>query len=296
MAYLVCDKCGGYYELQPDESPNDFTDKCECGGNLKYVQNLDDVDDLQKTCPNCGSIIEDNDEVCPVCGHELKKSPVTEKQLIFGLLWDIPALGFFTIGFIVSVYMLGIIIAQIIFNPQSTPDFYSALWDLLIVLIFPIICLVVVIALIAKLKSKYLNEYEKKNLNWGAIIIAFMVTMVISIFGRYLPNIIFIGPYLLSNAIFIGPLIGGFISGCIVGKNYINGFVHGGIPAGIAGLIGAPLLMLLLGNEMPALSNTSPEKFLIVALVIATIYFTICFLFGSISGIIGADIRKRISS
>lgn len=36
MSYLVCDKCSGYYELQPDESPEDFSDECECGGTLKY--------------------------------------------------------------------------------------------------------------------------------------------------------------------------------------------------------------------------------------------------------------------
>ncbi len=39
-SYLVCDKCGGYYELQPGESPDDFNDKCECGGILGYVSNL----------------------------------------------------------------------------------------------------------------------------------------------------------------------------------------------------------------------------------------------------------------
>ena len=36
MSYLVCDKCGSYYELQPGESPEDFTDQCECGGKLFY--------------------------------------------------------------------------------------------------------------------------------------------------------------------------------------------------------------------------------------------------------------------
>lgn len=33
MSYLVCDQCGGSYELQPGESPDDFTNKCECSGN-----------------------------------------------------------------------------------------------------------------------------------------------------------------------------------------------------------------------------------------------------------------------
>ncbi|BDZ70373.1 protease htpX [Methanobacterium petrolearium] len=38
--YLICEKCGGYYELQPGESPDDFTDECECGGKLEYVKTL----------------------------------------------------------------------------------------------------------------------------------------------------------------------------------------------------------------------------------------------------------------
>ncbi len=33
--YLICNKCGGYYELEKGESPNDF-DSCQCGGKLKY--------------------------------------------------------------------------------------------------------------------------------------------------------------------------------------------------------------------------------------------------------------------
>ena len=38
--YLVCDKCGGYYELQPGEKPEDFNLNCDCGGHLKYIENL----------------------------------------------------------------------------------------------------------------------------------------------------------------------------------------------------------------------------------------------------------------
>lgn len=33
--YLICKKCGGYYELQLGESPEDF-DSCQCGGELEY--------------------------------------------------------------------------------------------------------------------------------------------------------------------------------------------------------------------------------------------------------------------
>ena len=39
MGYLICDKCGGYYELKEGESPNDF-DLCNCGGKLRYANSL----------------------------------------------------------------------------------------------------------------------------------------------------------------------------------------------------------------------------------------------------------------
>ncbi len=38
--YLICDSCGGYYELQTGESPEDFSDECECGGNLGHYHDL----------------------------------------------------------------------------------------------------------------------------------------------------------------------------------------------------------------------------------------------------------------
>ncbi len=40
--YLVCTSCGGYYELQNDEKPDDFSDECECGGTLEHQINLSD--------------------------------------------------------------------------------------------------------------------------------------------------------------------------------------------------------------------------------------------------------------
>ncbi len=40
MPYLICENCGGYYELKEDESPDDFEDKCHCGAPLKYVESL----------------------------------------------------------------------------------------------------------------------------------------------------------------------------------------------------------------------------------------------------------------
>lgn len=41
IGYLACDKCHEYYKLQPGESPENFTDKCACGGKLKYFEDID---------------------------------------------------------------------------------------------------------------------------------------------------------------------------------------------------------------------------------------------------------------
>lgn len=47
--YLVCDKCGSYYELQLGESPDDFTDTCKCGGKLEYYENADYTDNFSES-------------------------------------------------------------------------------------------------------------------------------------------------------------------------------------------------------------------------------------------------------
>jgi hypothetical protein len=44
MGYLICSKCKSYYKLQSGEFPKNFVDTCDCGGNLRYVENLDFVD------------------------------------------------------------------------------------------------------------------------------------------------------------------------------------------------------------------------------------------------------------
>ncbi len=48
MAYLVCTNCKGYYPLQEGESPDDFQDKCQCGGDLEFMESLN-MDSLEET-------------------------------------------------------------------------------------------------------------------------------------------------------------------------------------------------------------------------------------------------------
>jgi hypothetical protein len=42
LGYLKCEKCGGYYELQEGESPEDFDLKCNCSGKLDHYYSFDD--------------------------------------------------------------------------------------------------------------------------------------------------------------------------------------------------------------------------------------------------------------
>jgi hypothetical protein len=38
--FLVCNKCGGYYELKEGESPDDFDLECDCGGHLEHQDHV----------------------------------------------------------------------------------------------------------------------------------------------------------------------------------------------------------------------------------------------------------------
>ena len=283
MSYLVCDKCGGYYELQPGESPDDFTDKCECGGKLRCVQDLNDEDSLQNVCPNCGSLIEEENVVCPDCGFVLKRPHVTEKRVIFVILNSILGISFLSMGAIFGGYvLLAGCIAPFIFNPQSITNYYSQIEVCIVMFLLTCFFLVPAIILSWRLYINYLREY-KKDLNWVAIIIAFVLALVMGIYD--------IGH--LGDLFILAPLISGFVAGCIVGKSYTNGLINGGIPASMAGFINMIILIPLVGSEITARSSFGLN--LVGTLVVAIPYFMAFFIMGSIGGIIGAGIRKRIS-
>jgi len=46
--FLSCDKCSGYYELQPGESIDDFAEECECGGKLTYSESVEGIEDIKE--------------------------------------------------------------------------------------------------------------------------------------------------------------------------------------------------------------------------------------------------------
>lgn len=70
MGYLVCEGCGGYYELQEGERPADFSDECECGGKLYYTETLNTPEE-PIICPYCGSKNPGDTSICQKCGENM---------------------------------------------------------------------------------------------------------------------------------------------------------------------------------------------------------------------------------
>lgn len=59
--YLVCNDCGGYYELKSEESPQDFV-ACECGGKLKHTKKLETIPDNPEESDDKSNIADTNPE------------------------------------------------------------------------------------------------------------------------------------------------------------------------------------------------------------------------------------------
>ena len=125
-----------------------------------------------------------------------------------------------------------------------------------------------------------------------AIGVAFIVTIVIAVIS---------GIYLPKNVGLIGPVIGGLIAGYMVGGNYTDGLVNGGIPAGIAGLIYLSVVVLLYGSQIATIASkvgyTGSVETLIIggAIAAAFVGFAMYFVLGLIGGIIGVAIKERNS-
>jgi hypothetical protein len=128
------------------------------------------------------------------------------------------------------------------------------------------------------------------KLNWKAIGAAFVATTLISIIcGIYLPK----------NVDLIGPVIGGWIAGYVVGGSYTDGLVNGGIPAGIGGIVSTVTLVLLSSSQITSLvystGYTGSKETLLIGLVVGSAFagFAIFFVLGIVGSIIGVGLNKR---
>jgi uncharacterized paraquat-inducible protein A len=125
MGYLKCEKCGGYYELQEGESPDDF-DLCECGGKLNHTKTFEtsgeDTNENKATitCPYCGKENIEYSNYCQDCGKEIPtqtpdKNGLKEKPstllIVFGYIFTILGILLGGIGVLVGL-VIGIILLR----------------------------------------------------------------------------------------------------------------------------------------------------------------------------------------
>ncbi len=94
--YLLCDNCGGSYELQEGESPEDFSDKCECGGNLNHTRNLSNTNTGQSRSND--EFISTVDDVTA----KIKEGSIID-QIISYINWKILIIG----GLLIIILTLG---------------------------------------------------------------------------------------------------------------------------------------------------------------------------------------------
>lgn len=88
MGYLICDKCGGQYELKDGESPDDF-DKCECGGKLNYSESPPIIPEKKNKENN---VTDDNSESGKSNGPKKGKN----KYLLIGV-----------VGIVIAIFIIG---------------------------------------------------------------------------------------------------------------------------------------------------------------------------------------------
>lgn len=78
--YLVCSGCDGFYELQEDETPEDF-DKCECGSPLVYYKTKEELENRFKSSSNENlEVLKSNESIVDESSfEESAKKPSGEK-------------------------------------------------------------------------------------------------------------------------------------------------------------------------------------------------------------------------
>ena len=124
------------------------------------------------------------------------------------------------------------------------------------------------------------------NLSWTVMSIVFVTTLVITILS---------GTYLPKSVGFIGPIVGGLIVGYLVGGNYTDGIVNGGIPVGLAGITYTSRIVAINGYKITVSLNTLIYNGSHVKLLFSLIFASFAFylVFGIIGGLIGFAIKER---
>jgi len=140
MGYLICENCGGYYELQPEEHPDDF-EKCQCGGKLQYTEHLK----FETELPSIESLEnESNDSGASHTSDSEKSRPMkmpstlkVRKPLIIGI-----------IAVVALLFKLHVFNYLIFYIMRYTSHSYSS-WIYLIV--------IMIVSFLSIIVRKYMN-------------------------------------------------------------------------------------------------------------------------------------------
>ena len=187
MGYLICDKCGGYYELSVGETPDDFSDQCECGGTLKFTK--------EKT-----EKMEYNTS---------KRIKLEWKPIIYSILLALILGGLF--GLLGSwLYLIGYLIATIYVGYITGGDYKrGVIYGIIVGLIVSIILNVIDMILMSQLLEYGITKFGVITA-LSPLIENFVLTVVIAF---------------ITGA--VGGLIGVFIRGWSLGVNWNNNLLTG---------------------------------------------------------------------
>jgi len=117
--------------------------------------------------------------------------------------------------------------------------------------------------------------------NWTAVGVGFVVTLILGIIGLYVP---FLG--------LLAPIIGGLVAAYMAGGKYIDGIVNGGLAGGIAGFITALIGFALIGAAVSVLTGYAGAG-AVIAIIGAITGFIIGAILGLVGGVIGIAIKGK---
>lgn len=242
MGYLICEKCGGRYELMEGESIDNF-ETCQCGGTLKYPENelkevksLENLNSPHENNLNVEGTFKEggkNDKpkfICPNCMKEHENGIFCSKC------------G----GKLITV-MKGKVIGNIQnFDEQKQIERLSD-------------------NSFKKVATDYEGYRESKNfserINWLAVtagVVFFIISVFISVFSSFYlfsnsyynyPGFIFAFSALVVLSCFFALISGGLAAFISISRDYddgiINGFLVGAIASVIFGFFGGIFVILM---------------------------------------------------
>jgi len=243
MGYLICEKCGGYYELEEGESFDDFNG-CQCGGKLSYseqvIGELEKRDKPKLICSNCMKENK-NGIFCSSCGGRLiavkggkavsniknfqeskeleklsrrtsrkEKNYINDfnepKDLFERINWLVVLAG--TGFFVISMVILGSILFFSIVSSYSYG--YSSYYSSFSVAFFIAMILGLLLAIVSGVLTAYVSrsrDYVDGLVN--GFLVGLISSVVIGLFGGVL--IIFIGIIVFGALTAVGGAMGIFV-------------------------------------------------------------------------------------